>query len=597
MAAKKAYSYIRMSTDLQLRGDSKRRQEELSRAFAATHGLELDDQFDLNDIGISAFKGNNVTSGALGRFLEAVEQGVVEPGSYLLVESLDRLSRQPVEQSLKLFLDIINKGIVIATIIDGQIYKSGELNLTNLIASLVVMQRSFEESYMKSMRISTAWDQKRKNIDAKKFTSMCPGWLRLDKNKNQFDIDEDKAFIVRRIFDYSANGLGAYSIAVTLNSTKTPPFGRGSGWHISSVKKLLKNRAVIGEFQPCQIVDGKRREIGQPIAGYYPAIVDDDLFHRANAGISSRKKRSSGRSGLNVSNLFAGMLYCGYCKSKVRMLNKGNGAKGGKYLICSDSHRRLNCTSTSWRYSDFEELALTYVRELDLQNLLSAPEAENSRRHIQSKIEGLEGQKADIENRISRVYESFSDLNLDVTILADRIRADQLKISQISAEIEEIKAELSTVEAHTVDESTIAALIKSISAPNDADRSSDDIFLKRKSINHHLNRIIDSLSIYPDGYKLKSERSLKFLKEQELSIDDFHSLSDLMAVDTEQEAVTERFFDIMFKNGEIKFVFRRSTGDGGRDPVWVRALLQSRQRPVHERNDYVDSFLLPRSKL
>jgi DNA invertase Pin-like site-specific DNA recombinase len=36
-----AYSYLRMSTDLQLKGDSRRRQLEASRAYVEANGLEL----------------------------------------------------------------------------------------------------------------------------------------------------------------------------------------------------------------------------------------------------------------------------------------------------------------------------------------------------------------------------------------------------------------------------------------------------------------------------------------------------------------------------------------------------------------------------
>ncbi len=74
-----------MSTDSQLKGDSRRRQLELSRAYAHDNGLELAEGAELEDIGVSAFKGANVTEGALGRFLVAVSSGAVKPGSYLLV--------------------------------------------------------------------------------------------------------------------------------------------------------------------------------------------------------------------------------------------------------------------------------------------------------------------------------------------------------------------------------------------------------------------------------------------------------------------------------------------------------------------------------
>src|SRR5437016_4051140 len=112
----KAYSYVRMSTDIQLKGDSLRRQLEQSQQFAERSDLELVEGVALHDIGISAFKGANIAAGALGKFLEAVKAGTIEPGSYLLVESLDRISRQEVMRSLAVFTDLVNAGINVATL-------------------------------------------------------------------------------------------------------------------------------------------------------------------------------------------------------------------------------------------------------------------------------------------------------------------------------------------------------------------------------------------------------------------------------------------------------------------------------------------------
>jgi DNA invertase Pin-like site-specific DNA recombinase len=96
----RAYSYIRMSSPEQARGDSLRRQVERSEQFAAQHGLVLDKEFRLSDIGKSAYSGENLKTGALGRFLVAVRAGKIERGSLLIVESLDRLSRQKVIAAL-----------------------------------------------------------------------------------------------------------------------------------------------------------------------------------------------------------------------------------------------------------------------------------------------------------------------------------------------------------------------------------------------------------------------------------------------------------------------------------------------------------------
>ena len=62
----KAYSYLRMSTDLQLKGDSRRRQLEASKAYAEANDLTLADDAQLEDIGVSAFRGANVRDGTLG---------------------------------------------------------------------------------------------------------------------------------------------------------------------------------------------------------------------------------------------------------------------------------------------------------------------------------------------------------------------------------------------------------------------------------------------------------------------------------------------------------------------------------------------------
>src|SRR5262245_10294917 len=106
-----AYSYIRFSTPEQARGDSSRRQLDASSRYCEQHGLHLDDSLTLRDLGISAFKGRNVTHGTLGEFLKAVETGRVKPSAVLIVESLDRLSRAEVLAALTLFTRIIEAGV------------------------------------------------------------------------------------------------------------------------------------------------------------------------------------------------------------------------------------------------------------------------------------------------------------------------------------------------------------------------------------------------------------------------------------------------------------------------------------------------------
>ena len=68
--------------------------------------------------------------------------------------------------------------------------------------------------------------------------------------EGEFELIPERAAIVRRIYEDSASGLGAMTIARRLNDESVPTFGRSNGWQPSYIKKILTDRAVIGEFQP-----------------------------------------------------------------------------------------------------------------------------------------------------------------------------------------------------------------------------------------------------------------------------------------------------------------------------------------------------------
>jgi DNA invertase Pin-like site-specific DNA recombinase len=297
-----------MSTDLQLKGDSRRRQLEASRQYAEKYGLELAEDAQLEDIGISAFKGANVRDGALGQFLDAVKSGAVKPGSYLIVESLDRLTREKLLPAQTLFLSIIQSGINLVTLMDGRLYRANETNLVDLIMSLVIMSRAHEESQIKSLRVSAAWKNKKaKAADGVPMTKMCPAWLKLSDDRKAYEVIPEHVAIVRQIFEDAAAGIGMYSITGRLNQASIPAFVGRNGWHQSYVAKILGNRSVFGEFQPSKKVDGKRVPDGQPISAYYPSIVSEDLFYRANLSKSERRVGGKGRKGAGYTNLFTGM--------------------------------------------------------------------------------------------------------------------------------------------------------------------------------------------------------------------------------------------------------------------------------------------------
>ena len=156
----KAYSYIRFSTPQQSRGHSRERQLSATREYCERNGLFLDEKLMFSDLGISAFSGANVTTGKMGMFIKAAEEGMVPFGSVLIVESLDRLSRQSVFSHLSMFLDLINLGITLVTLMDNKKYtKEGLKNDPGeLRDSIAIMQRAHDESLTKAKRGRAAWE-------------------------------------------------------------------------------------------------------------------------------------------------------------------------------------------------------------------------------------------------------------------------------------------------------------------------------------------------------------------------------------------------------------------------------------------------------
>src|SRR5262245_39471853 len=109
------YSYIRFSSRKQIQGDSLRRQAEAGEEWIKKHG-HVEAALTLQDLGVSAFRRRNKQRGALRTFLDAIESGQIKPGSVLLVEHLDRLSRQGVSEAYSLFTAILNHGVEIAVL-------------------------------------------------------------------------------------------------------------------------------------------------------------------------------------------------------------------------------------------------------------------------------------------------------------------------------------------------------------------------------------------------------------------------------------------------------------------------------------------------
>ncbi len=369
-AVRRAFSYIRFSTPEQLKGDSLRRQLEASEEYARRHDLVLDDSLQLRDLGISAFRGRNLREGALAAFVEAVTLGKVPAGSVLIVESLDRISRDEIGEALSLFISILNRGVQIATITPDRLYTKQSINdVAGILEAIIYMARAHEESAIKSQRLKKAWEAKRNGVAAKKLTALCPAWLRLNAERTKWELIPHKVATVKRVFQLAIDGYGVNSIARKFNDEAVQPISRASCWHKSYITKTLRNRAVLGEYQPHVGHAGDRRPLGEPIKGYYPRIVSDAVWAKAQAAISGRLVQR-GRRGRIVTNLFTGLLRDARDGGTMTLIDKGRRNSGQQIVSAAAQRGERGARYVSFPYPPLEDALLRWTKELKPADLL-----------------------------------------------------------------------------------------------------------------------------------------------------------------------------------------------------------------------------------
>lgn len=552
----KAYSYIRFSSARQMRGDSLRRQIELSEQYAKEHGLELDQNSNLRDLGLSAFDGSNVERGALGAFLAAIEAGQIPQGSYLLVESLDRLSREQLIDALTMFLNIIRRGIVIVTLADRMVYehKSMGENFAPLLISITIMARAHEESLTKSRRTRAAWSNKIKNAKDKKLTARCPAWMRISADSKRFDLIPERAEIVKEIIRLSQSGLGQWSISHRINARGEPNWsGKPVGWHVSYISKILNSPALYGEFQPQMSVDGKLQPHGDPIPDYFPALITRDEFLALR---SKRKLRefAKARKGNNVPNLLSGLVKCGYCGSTMSLvstkLKKTVDANGTvisqthqKALICEKGRRGLSCYAPRWDYHDFELSFLSLCTGLEISTLIHESSDEKaSNQGLQDELQLVEAKLTDCGMRLQNLVASV-ELGQVPKAMLSRMADLENEIQSLSNQQKVLTTQIVNAQVDKHDQTKHVESLQTL-LDHLANKEGEDLFELRAALADHIRRFVDKVYLFPSGSITSEESKQRLsdtLKNSNLSDDEINTYLRSLRMGPERSGKTGRY--------------------------------------------------------
>jgi DNA invertase Pin-like site-specific DNA recombinase len=390
------YSYVRFSSDEQAKGDSLRRQTEAATVWCEKNGVRLDTSLTLHDLGKSAYTGShrqNPDRNALAAFLQLIEQGKVPRGSYLLIENLDRLSREEEVPACHLLTGILMAGVRVVQMIPSELVLTDKSNGFDIMRAVLELSRGHNESRVKSERIRAAWSQKRRQLreSGKLLREKCiPGWLEVRNGK--FHLIAERALTVQRIFQLAAAGHGVSLIVKKFTQEKVAAFGPSGRWSPTYIHRILRDRRAIGEFQPC---GPKGAPDGSPLPHYFPAAVSEHEWWAAQEGLAQRRQKGRGKIGWEV-NLFAGLVQ--HARDGQAYRSATRFANGQPYRVL------INATGVdgrgkrySIRLDVFEKAIRRLLREIDPQEVLGQDHAPDKARVLANELARIQARKAELE--------------------------------------------------------------------------------------------------------------------------------------------------------------------------------------------------------
>lgn len=531
--------YARFSNQEQSQGSSKARQLKLCREFISEKRWESSDDRILVDEGLSAFSGaNRAPGGLMFDFERRAEAGEFKGGHVLVVEHIDRISRQGHDEILPFLKKMTEAGVTVAVASANRVHHAYErVTLGAAIELVVAAELAREESENKSKRLKGAQNARVKKAQESAAeglhlsgTKTVPAWIDVEKvNKRSealryvMTLNPYRASILREIFQLTIDGYGTPSIAKKLNERGEPVWNHlerksNNGWTVGYLTKLVLNRAVMGEYHPMHRPRGKKETSkGIAVLNHFPQAIDPVTFAKAQAARQSRKG-SSGAWQITHNNVFSGIAKCGHCGGRMKQevtVRKGHVRqyKGGRYparqtfsyLKCHNALNRvwdeeadkLRCTNrTAVRYEAIERAIL----EVAMKFIVVRQDVATDSRNDALKIEIADRQRFidEKQKQVENLFRSFSQSNSPTTerlalALEAELITDQAAIRELEKGLSDQSDDVSIEEY----EARLKALLETIDSDDDEERSASRVRVKQ-----NLGRLITRMACYNDKLTL-----------------------------------------------------------------------------------------------
>lgn len=251
---------------------------------------------------------------------------------------------------------------------------------------------------------------------------------KIDREK-RFQIDNDKAPIVKKVFEMYADGISISEIVDYLNRLGYTT-AKGKEFKKNSLQTMLRNKRYTGvyTYKGTEIPDG------------IPRIISDELFEKVAKRLA-KNKQAPARSKAKEDYLLTTKLFCGYCKEMMTGISgKGHLGSVYRYYTCNGK-RKHGCNKKSVRKEHIENIVVEQCKKLLTdRNIKKIAKAVSELCASQQESYHLQ----DLKSQLSKAIRKHDNLLEVLSECEDKeIRQSVLgKLSQVNEQIKSLNSEI-----------------------------------------------------------------------------------------------------------------------------------------------------------
>lgn len=411
------------------------------------------------------------------RMEEMVEAGII---GRIVVKDLSRFGREQVEMGRLTQVVYPTLGVTFISLSENVNSKTG--------AGMEMMPfyNIFNEWYaaQTSQKIRQVW--KTKSEHGERVSSTVPyGYKKSEKDKKNWVVDEPAAAIVKRIYALCLNGRGPSQIARQLEDEKilspagyydsigkkhsTKNVKNPYGWDSTTIVNILENRQYTGctvNFKSTTVSYKVHKKIYNPtesqqiIPNTQETIISEEVWLKVQEIREHRiRPTATGKT-----SKFAGLLYCADCGAKLHYCAaKSMTAEQECYRCSNYKSGRGTCKIHYIRNVVLEKIVLEaisdfvdFVRCYEPVFLYMLAKKNDSVRQaeyqrLQQFVRNGEKRIDEIDRLIESLYEDRVLRNVEDTRYQRMMQKYEKEQRDLTAEVENAKAELQSADQKTVD--------------------------------------------------------------------------------------------------------------------------------------------------